>query len=308
MLIAQPAYRTPAEKRYLCRHIFTDGRRCLSPGLRGEDFCYYHHTTRHPISSAKLEARKVHREVFILPNPEDRSSIQHSIGEVLKRIAANDIDPRRAGLLLYGLQIASLNLPKSKPKEELPFLIEEVTTDPIHGTIAPRCEVDKEPHQIGPAEALMIELGLNTSEEEEEEEDANRICERDYAQTLPGIQAEAASGSQRTRIRGRKRKVLVDKGNRHTPLPNPTRNPLDGVVTDIASAEKTRQIRLQKERSPSPIPGRKIRNIPPGAHKAPLIPLKLLRQPICTRIRPNHHEQRIRLTLLRRAAGSAGTD
>jgi hypothetical protein len=44
--------------------------------------------------------------------PEDRSAIQLAIGEVLRRIASNDIDPHRAGLLLYGLQIASLNLPK----------------------------------------------------------------------------------------------------------------------------------------------------------------------------------------------------
>src|SRR5258708_40196450 len=45
------------------------------------------------------------------PLPEDRSAIQRSIGEVLLRIARNEIDPKRAGLLLYGLQIASLNLP-----------------------------------------------------------------------------------------------------------------------------------------------------------------------------------------------------
>ena len=33
-------------KRYRCRHIFIDGRRCGSPSLRREPFCYYHHTTR----------------------------------------------------------------------------------------------------------------------------------------------------------------------------------------------------------------------------------------------------------------------
>ena len=101
---------TSAPKQYQCRHIFTDGRRCGSPCLRGEDLCYYHHTTRKPV--ANPQQRQGRRSAFDLPLPEDRSAIQRSIGEVLQRIASNDIDPRRAGLLLYGLQIASLNLPK----------------------------------------------------------------------------------------------------------------------------------------------------------------------------------------------------
>ncbi len=100
-------------KQYQCRHIFTDGHRCASPCLRQQEFCYYHHTTRKPIANPRQ--RRSRRSTFDLPLPEDRSAIQASIGEVLQRIASNDIDPRRAGLLLYGLQIASLNLPKPQP-------------------------------------------------------------------------------------------------------------------------------------------------------------------------------------------------
>src|SRR6202035_54761 len=77
---------------------------------------------------------------FHLPLPEDRSAIQASIGEVLQRIASNEIDPRRAGLLLYGLQIASLNLPKPQRETRLET-VEEITTDPELGTLAPRAEV-----------------------------------------------------------------------------------------------------------------------------------------------------------------------
>jgi hypothetical protein len=40
---------TEALKQYQCRHIFTDGRRCSSPCLRQEEFCFYHHTTRKPV-------------------------------------------------------------------------------------------------------------------------------------------------------------------------------------------------------------------------------------------------------------------
>jgi hypothetical protein len=133
---------TEQTKQYQCRHIFTDGHRCASPCLRKEEFCYYHHTTRRPV--ANPTQRRTRRSTFHLPLPEDRSAIQASIGEVLQRIAANQIDPRRAGLLLYGLQIASLNLPKmqtaTKPGAELQT-VEEITTDPDLGIIAPRTEV-----------------------------------------------------------------------------------------------------------------------------------------------------------------------
>src|SRR5271170_786111 len=135
---------TETTKQYQCRHIFTDGRRCASPCLRQEEFCYYHHTTRKPI--ANPHQRRSRRSTFHLPLPEDRSAIQSSIGEVLQRIASNDIDPRRAGLLLYGLQIASLNLPKQRntqrnAKPEPVETVQEITIDPTLGILAPRAEV-----------------------------------------------------------------------------------------------------------------------------------------------------------------------
>src|SRR6185369_12672450 len=75
--------------RHRCRHIFVDGRRCRSASLRHEDFCYYHHTTRHPI--ADPAARKARLSTLDLTIPEDRASIQLSIGLILQRIASNDL-------------------------------------------------------------------------------------------------------------------------------------------------------------------------------------------------------------------------
>jgi hypothetical protein len=141
----QHAESTPNQhKQYQCRHIFTDGHRCASPCLRREEFCYYHHTTRRPVANPRQ--RRSRRTTFALPLPEDRSAIQASIGQVLQRIAANEIDPRRAGLLLYGLQIASLNLPKIQPartgeSQTVSQTVEEITIDPTLGVLAPRSEV-----------------------------------------------------------------------------------------------------------------------------------------------------------------------
>jgi hypothetical protein len=44
-----------------------------------------------------------------LPAPEDSASIQLALIEVIQSLAAGQIKPRRAGLLLYGLQVASAN-------------------------------------------------------------------------------------------------------------------------------------------------------------------------------------------------------
>jgi hypothetical protein len=160
---------TETTKQYQCRHIFTDGRRCASPCLRQEEFCYYHHTSRKPIASPKQ--RRSRRTTFDLPLPEDRSAIQASIGHVLQRIASNEIDPRRAGLLLYGLQIASLNLPKyeyktkplTRPAAE-PQTVEEIIIDPTLGVLAPRTEVSEITTRKSPV-AQLIERMLQNEKE-----------------------------------------------------------------------------------------------------------------------------------------------
>jgi hypothetical protein len=188
-------------QRFQCRHIFTDGRRCASPCLREEEFCYFHHTTRRPIANPKQ--RRTRQSTFHLPIPEDRSAIQSSIGEVLRRIAANEIDPRRAGLLLYGLQIASLNLPsqaKAAPRasnnsrsigrysepEDAPAeeFIEEVIADPTLGTIAPRSEIQKAERPLSAVGKLLHQLKLR--------EAAENLPSLAQPTTLPTVQATAA--------------------------------------------------------------------------------------------------------------------
>ena len=133
------------QPRYQCRHIFTDGHRCASPSLRQENFCYFHHTTRRPVTAEATKDRRrttARLSEFHLPLPEDRSAIQSAIGLILQRIASNDLDPKRAGLLLYGLQIASLNLPKQQQSnEDEPAVVEEITIHPELGTLAPQTEI-----------------------------------------------------------------------------------------------------------------------------------------------------------------------
>ena len=96
------------ENHYQCHHIFPDDPRCGSPRMRDEQFCYYHHDTRRPV--VRPHDRLARTSTFSLFTPTDYDAIQESLGELLVRIATNNIDPRRAGLLLYCLQISSANL------------------------------------------------------------------------------------------------------------------------------------------------------------------------------------------------------
>jgi hypothetical protein len=181
-------------KRFQCRHIFTDGRRCGSACLRHEEFCYYHHTTRKPIENPRQ--RRSRRSTFDLPLPEDRSAIQTSIGQVLRRIASNEIDPRRAGLLLYGLQIASLNLPRDpahsgKAAPPVSETVEEITIDPVLGPLAPRAEVGKTQRRLSVVGALLQRLS------EEHNAEASNLQQDQQANPaiLPAIHAEAQPAS-----------------------------------------------------------------------------------------------------------------
>jgi hypothetical protein len=181
-------------KRYQCRHIFTDGHRCGSICLRGEEFCYYHHTTRKPAQN--LRERRSRRSTFDLAvtDPNDRTGLQSTIVEVLRRIAANDIDPRRAGLLLYGLQIASLNLPKLQTaqrgrKIEQPETVEEITTHPELGILAPKTDIDEIP--INPKSAIGLLLEVMSRKPDEATPVKPEPTSSPQPTTLPAVQAAA---------------------------------------------------------------------------------------------------------------------
>jgi hypothetical protein len=172
-------------KTFQCRHIFTDGHRCGSPCLRNEPFCYYHHTTRKPAP------RTTPTDSFDLPLPEDRSAIQSAIGTVLQRIAAGSLDPKRAGLLLYGLQIASLNLPKQTEATHLQT-VEDITVDEQLGTIAPESEVAEDPEAALSRDWKQLMLDVLNEDDPDEDDRAPAWDFNKNPVVLPDIQAVAS--------------------------------------------------------------------------------------------------------------------
>jgi hypothetical protein len=149
---------TPAQPRFHCRHVFTSGHRCGSPALRQEHFCFYHHNARKPTAERHQAAEQSSRRraAFTLPSPEDRSAVQAAIGQVLVRLANNELDARRAGLLLYGLQIASLNLPPQKLPIDPAETVDEVVEDPLLGSLAPPSDFNDRLHREKTLEEIIL--------------------------------------------------------------------------------------------------------------------------------------------------------
>ena len=85
-----------------CRHIMPSGAKCHSPALCDKAYCYYHNKL-HDLSNALTG------EIKQVPMPpiEDDSSIKLALTQILGALNSPHMDTRRAGLMLYGLQIAA---------------------------------------------------------------------------------------------------------------------------------------------------------------------------------------------------------
>jgi hypothetical protein len=97
-----------------CQHLKVNGTLCGSPALRRNRFCYFHklhHEERIELNTDR--ARRRRNVTLELPVLEDANSIQVSLMQIMRLIVAGQIDGKTAGLLLYALQTASANLPRT---------------------------------------------------------------------------------------------------------------------------------------------------------------------------------------------------
>jgi hypothetical protein len=100
-----------------CQHIKVNGTQCGSPSLRETRFCYYHIRYHWP----ELEVlENKHEFRHSLPTLEDANSIQISLAKVMEQLIMQEIDHKTAALMLYALQIASMNLKRTSLEPELP--------------------------------------------------------------------------------------------------------------------------------------------------------------------------------------------
>jgi hypothetical protein len=95
-----------------CQHIKMNGTQCGSPALRWRRLCFFHERIRR--ERAKIAKDVSAQRRFDLPLLEDANSVQVALMKTIQMLGSGRMDHRTAGLMLYALQTASVNLRNTK--------------------------------------------------------------------------------------------------------------------------------------------------------------------------------------------------
>ena len=95
-----------------CRHIKPGGHRCHAVALRGMPYCSFHQKLHKAVNASKNAHRRLD-----LPSLEDPSGVQLAIIQVIDALSHARIDEREAGVLLYGLGIATQLTLKARERD-----------------------------------------------------------------------------------------------------------------------------------------------------------------------------------------------
>jgi len=104
-----------------CRFIRANGTKCGSPAVKGGRMCYFHTRTertgkRKGRNKDNAVAERLQAPVLEVPVLEDDLAIQMAVTNVCRQLASEPLDTKRASLLLYGLQVASIAVRKTVQK------------------------------------------------------------------------------------------------------------------------------------------------------------------------------------------------
>ena len=87
-------------KFYECRHLMPTGRKCHAPAMRHSAYCFHHDRLhRYPLRP------RIPRRLENLPIGSAQQ-IQTALTTVCNAMLSGQIETRRGGRLIYGLQVA----------------------------------------------------------------------------------------------------------------------------------------------------------------------------------------------------------
>jgi hypothetical protein len=169
-----------------CQHVKVNGTQCGSPALRWRRQCFFHERIRR--ERAKIAAQAMGPRAFDLPLLEDANSVQVALMKVIQMLGSGRMDHKTAGLMLYALQTASVNL------RNVDFEVEEVTDVVIDRDDVNRTSIN------GPQwfeedfedEAVVAE----NDEEDEDEDDGTVKNEADGKDAAVVLQAKAQAKAE----------------------------------------------------------------------------------------------------------------
>lgn len=152
-----------------CQHIKMNGTQCGSPALHSRRQCFFHERIRR--ERAKIAKDMSTQRRFDLPLLEDANSVQVALMKTLQMLGSGRLDHRTAGLMLYGLQTASVNMRQAN------FEAEDVTEVVIHRDSVQRTDLggpqwDEDDFQYPGEEDEESETEIENETENEIEDEA----------------------------------------------------------------------------------------------------------------------------------------
>jgi hypothetical protein len=91
-----------------CQHVKVNGTQCGSPALRRRRLCFFH--VRCQEQRARIAGSHFGQARFVVPVLEDANAVQMALMQVMQLLATGQMEHKTAGLMLYALQTASVNL------------------------------------------------------------------------------------------------------------------------------------------------------------------------------------------------------
>ena len=100
-----------------CAHIKAGGEQCQLAAMRGQRYCHFHFNVIEKLTRPSEQG-------CTLPVLENAASVQIAVMKVISMLINKQLDTKTAGIVLYGLQLASANMGRERelfppePEEE----------------------------------------------------------------------------------------------------------------------------------------------------------------------------------------------
>jgi len=198
-----------------CQHIKVNGTQCGSPSLKGRRLCFFHNRWREARIDFTRSGHPVQEITGLdLPVLEDANSVQVAIMQVLRLILAKQLEPKIAGLLLYGLQTASLNLKRADFEPYQPRVVIEPRS--VGDTLLGANVWDPLEYESEDADNDLTEDDAQEEDEEPEAVAASKVATGTVS-LKPGHTKDKAGPDQLQRTRDAIRAILVGEEHRLVP-------------------------------------------------------------------------------------------
>jgi hypothetical protein len=113
-----------------CQHVKMNGTQCGCPALRRRRLCFFH--VRCQDQRKRIAADQFKQAKFVVPVLEDANAVQMALMQIMQLLGSGQMEHKTAGLMLYALQTASINLRNTRFEAEVTDVV--IDRDDVHRT------------------------------------------------------------------------------------------------------------------------------------------------------------------------------